>query len=231
MQHTIEHGPSFAWLRARLAPGETVCAEAGSMVARSPKLSMTTRLNAGKGVGFGSKVLAVLTAIMRRLLGREGLFVNEFSGPEGGEVILAPTLAGSIVRHVLDGRHSLLVQAGSYLASTGDVTAKLRWGGLRTLFGGEGLFLLECSGQGELFVNAYGGIVEIEVDGQYIADTGHVVAFESTLDFRVRGLGGLKSLLFSGEGLVCEFRGRGRLFIQSRNVRALVGWITPLLRG
>jgi uncharacterized protein (TIGR00266 family) len=107
----------------------------------------------------------------------------------------------------------------------------VRFGGLRTLFGGEGLVLLECVGDGDVFVNSYGGITEVPVNGKFIVDTGHIVAFDATLDFRVRSIGGIKSFLFSGEGLVCEFSGRGTVYVQSRNLDALVGWITPLLPG
>jgi uncharacterized protein (TIGR00266 family) len=230
MQTAIEHGPSFAWLRVKLEPGETIEAEAGAMVTRSASLDMSTRLNAGRKAGFFRKLLAVVIALARKLLGGETMFINEFGGADGGEVVLAPALSGQIVHHQITGGRKMLVQAGSYLASAGEVDTRLRWGGLRTLFGGEGLFLLESSGDGDVFVNAYGGILEVPVDGTYVVDTGHVVAFDDTLSFTVRGSGGLKALFFSGEGLVCEFSGRGRLYLQSRNIGALVGWLTPFLR-
>ena len=122
-------------------------------------------------------------------------------------------------------------QAGSFLASTPGIETRLRWGGLRTLLGGEGLFLMHCTGKGELFLNSYGGIVAVEVDGTYVVDTGHLVAFEGSLDFKVRSVGaGLKGLLFSGEGLVMEFRGKGKLYLQSRNLGSLAGWLNPFLR-
>lgn len=230
MQSAIEHGPSFAWLRVKLGPGETIEAEAGAMVIRSASLEMTTRLNAGRKAGFLRTLVAILVAFARKLLGAETMFVNEFGGVDGGEVVLAPALSGQIVHHRITGGRKLLVQAGSYLASAGDVVTRLRWGGLRTLFGGEGLFLLECSGEGDVFLNAYGGILEVPVTGTYVVDTGHVVAFDESLSFEVRGAGGLKGLIFSGEGLVCEFSGSGRLYLQSRNIGALVGWVAPFLR-
>jgi uncharacterized protein (TIGR00266 family) len=229
MQHSIEHGPSFAWLRVQLAPGERVDAEAGAMVMQSPAIELQTRLNADRQAGIFAGLWALLVAVLRRLLGKETMFINEFSGPQGGEVVLAPKLSGQIV-HLALRDQNVFVQPGSYLASTGSVTTRLRWGGLRALFGGEGMVLLGCSGTGDLWVNAYGGVVEVEVDGAYVVDSGHLVAFDGSLDFRVKGAGGLKSLLFSGEGLVMEFRGRGRVWIQSRNLVALIGWITPLLR-
>lgn len=229
MQHHIEHGPAFAWLRVGLEPGERIVAEAGAMVRQSAALEVETRLNASKKGGFLGVVVAFFVALMRRLFGGETMFLNEFWGPQGGEVVLAPKLSGNILRKTLDGTRTLFVQTGGYLASTIGIDTKLRFGGLRTLFGGEGLVLLQCSGQGDVFVNSYGGITEVAVDGTFVVDTGHIVAFDGALDFRVRSIGGAKSFFFSGEGLVCEFQGRGTVYIQSRNLKALVGWVTPLL--
>jgi uncharacterized protein (TIGR00266 family) len=232
MNFSIDHGPSFAWLKVHLDPGDSIQAEAGAMVTRTPALEMSTRLNAGRGAGFFRKIWALLIALLRRVFGGESIFINEFAGPQGGEVVIAPALSGQIVHRRLSNGERLLVQAGSYLASTGSVDSKLRWGGLRTLFGGEGLFLLECTGEGDLFINAYGSIVTVPINGSYVVDTGHIVAFDGTLDFKIKGVsGGLKSLFLSGEGLVCQFQGQGNVYMQSRNVSALVGWISPFLRG
>lgn len=229
MQYRIEHGPAFAWLRVAFGPGETIQAEAGAMVTRSLDVEMQTRLNAGRRAGVLRWIWAFFVALLRKLLGGETFFVNEFRSAGAGEVVLAPSLAGHIMQRSLGAGSRFYVQTGSYLASTGDIDTRVRFGGIRTLFGGEGLVLLECEGTGELFVNSYGGITEVPVNGRFVVDTGHLVAFDGTLDFKLRSIGGLKSFLFSGEGLVCEFNGRGSVFVQSRNLRALVGWLTPLL--
>lgn len=232
MEYRIEHGPAFAWLRVTLGPGEVVRAEAGAMVMRSPAVEMETRLNAGYRPGIFRLFVAFIVALLRKVLGGETMFVNDFRGAAaGGEVVLAPALSGSIVQKKLGPGRSLFVQRGSYLANTGSIDTRLRFGGLRTLFGGEGLVLLECSGEGDLFVNSYGGVVEVEVDGSFTVDTGHIVAFDGTLDFNVGSVGGLKSFFLSGEGLVCRFTGRGTVYMQSRNLSGLVGWISPLLPG
>jgi uncharacterized protein (TIGR00266 family) len=144
-------------------------------------------------------------------------------------VILAPALSGQIIHKRLDGSHKLFVQAGSYLASAGEIDTRVRFTGLRSLLGGEGLVLLECSGLGDLWVNSYGGVLPLEVNGAFTVDTGHIVAFDGSLDFKVKSVGGMKSLFLSGEGLVCEFSGRGVVYIQSRNMKALVGWLSRLL--
>lgn len=229
MDHKIEHGPSFAWLKFQLAPGDEVQAEAGAMVRRDTQVAMTTHLNAGLRAGFFRKFVAFFVALLRKILGGETVFVNRFTTPSPGELVVAPALSGHIIHQRLTDTSKLFVQAGSYLASTGQVDTKLKFGGLRTLFGGEGLVLLECSGQGELWMNSYGGVLPLPVNGTFTVDTGHIVAFDGTLDFKVKSVGGMKSFLFSGEGLVCEFSGQGTVYIQSRNLSALVSWLTPLL--
>jgi uncharacterized protein (TIGR00266 family) len=199
------------------------------MVRRDPSVEMTTHLNAGIRAGFFRKLMAFFVALARKFLGGETMFVNRFKAAAGAEVVLAPALSGQILHRQLSDSERLFVQAGSYLASSGKVDTRVKFGGLRTLFGGEGLVLLECSGPGDLWMNAYGGVIPIEINGTFTVDTGHIVAFEANLDFRVKSVGGVKSFLFSGEGLVCEFSGRGRVFVQSRNLGALVGWLSPLL--
>lgn len=90
---------------------------------------------------------------------------------------------------------------------------------------------MECRGSGLLFFNAYGAVVEHKLVDQLIVDTGHVVAFEPSINYRIRGMGGLKATLFSGEGLVMDFRGSGRLYLQTRHLGGLSSWISGFLRG
>lgn len=229
MQHTIEHGPSFAWLKVALNPGDEIQAEAGAMVRQDTQVEMTTHLNAGSRAGFFAKLVAIFVAFFRKFLGGETMFVNRFTTPSSGELVLAPSLSGHIIHHPLAGGKKLFVQTGSYLASTGDVDMKVRFGGLRSMLGGEGLVLLECGGTGDLWINSYGGVIPVQVNGNFTVDTGHIVAFEGALDFKVKSVGGIKSFLFSGEGLVCQFNGQGTVYVQSRNLSALVGWLSPLL--
>jgi len=161
----IEYGPAQSWMRVGLKPGDAIQAEAGAMVRHSPGVEIDTRLNSGRRAGFFRKVLVFLTALLRKLFGGETMFINEFTAPSGGEVVLAPVMSGTIQRRTLREGERLFVQTGSYLASTGDIDTQLRWGGLRALFGGEGLILLECAGNGELFINSYGGITAVDVEG------------------------------------------------------------------
>jgi uncharacterized protein (TIGR00266 family) len=229
VQHAITHGPSFALLRVDLAAGETVVGEAGAMVARHEELVMAVRLNAGASEGFFARLKALLVALLRRFIGGETFFVNHFSTARGGSVWLAPPLAGQIVHRRLNGE-LLLLSRGAYLAHTGAVTLKLKFGGLRGLLAKQGAFFLGVSGHGDLWFSSYGGVETVDVNGSYLVDNGHLVGYEGALTFSIRSAGGgLLGLAASGEGLVCEFHGQGRLWIQTRNLESLAGWLGPML--
>jgi len=224
MEFGIRYRPSYSLLGVKLAPNEQVLVEAGSMVSMTHDTQIDTHLNATGGL-----LKSIAVAIGRKVMGGETMFVNTFTaGPQGGQVMIAPSLNGDIIHFPLKGG-SLLIQASSFLAASPAITVKLKFGGLKTMLGGEGLFLLSATGAGDLFINAYGGIRELDLNGSFIVDTGHIVAFEDSLTFNVKKVGSWKSTLFSGEGLVCEFSGKGKLWIQTRNLSALVAWLRPML--
>ena len=231
MQHAITHGPSFAMLRVDLAAGETVIGEAGAMVARHQKIGMQVKLNAGRGAGFFAKLKALFVALLRRVVGGETFFVNHFTAEAGGSVWLAPKLSGQVIHRRMNGE-LLILSTGAYLAHSGEVDLKLKFGGLRGLLAKEGAFFLAISGHGDLFFTSYGGVESIDVNGSYIVDNGHLVGYEGNLTFSIRTAGGgLLGFAASGEGLVCEFQGQGRIYIQTRNLQSLVGWLSPMLPG
>lgn len=232
MRHEITHGPSFAMLRVDLNPGDKVTAEAGAMVARHRQVVMNVRMNAGHGEGFLGTLSGLLVATVRKVVGGETFFVNEFSAEQvPGSVWFAPTIAGQITHRRMNGE-TLVLSTGAFLASAGDIDMRLKFGGLRGLLAREGLFFLEMRGVGDLWFTSYGGIEVVDVQGSYVVDNGHLVGYEGQLTFDIRTAGGGAMGLFaSGEGLVCEFRGHGRVYVQSRNLDALVGWLTPMLPG
>lgn len=186
-------------------------------------MSSRTQVETKMGSGF-------LSALGRKFFGGESFFFNTYTAPTGGaEIGLAPELPGDIIEIDLNGEN-IFVQSGSYLASDSRIQVNSKFGGLRSLFGGEGLFLLDVSGIGKLFLSSYGSIVPIRVEGAYTVDTGHIVAFEKTLQFKVGKAGGSwKSTFFSGEGLVANFSGQGTIWIQSRVPSGFIGWLTRLL--
>ena len=231
LRHEITHGPSFAMLRVDLAPGQTIVSEAGAMVARHQQVGMEVKLNAGRGAGFFAKLKALFVAFIRRLVGGETFFVNHFSATQNGSVWLAPALSGQVVHRRMNGE-LLVLSTGAYLAHSGDIDLKLKFGGLRGLLAKEGAFFLAVTGHGELWFTSYGGVETIDVNGSYIVDNGHLVGYEGNLTFNIRTAGGgLMGFAASGEGLVCEFQGQGRVFIQTRNLSSLVGWLSPMLPG
>lgn len=219
MRYHIEHGPAFAVARVELDPGESIKTEAGAMVSMSTGLEIQTGASGGL---FGG---------IRRMIGQESFFMNTYTaGRDGGEITLAPALTGDMQVLELHGEQ-LTVQSGSFIASHPDIEVDTKWGGARTFFGGEGLFMLRVSGTGPLIISSYGAIHKMTLDGSrgMTVDTGHIVAFTQGLNFNVRRVGGLKSTLFSGEGLVADFEGQGDLYIQTRSPDHFLSWLIPQL--
>ncbi len=214
-----EQGPAFTLARIDLDAGETFKAESGAMVSMSGNLDIQTRMQGG-----------LLSALARKVLTSESFFQNTFTATRGaGELTLAPNLPGDIQLREMAGE-DLILQSGSYLGSAPSVEIETKWGGARSFFSREGLFLLRAHGRGPLLFSSYGAIVEVDVPPEgYVVDTGHMVAFEPTLQWEVAKVGGLKSLFFSGEGLVCRFSGRGRVWLQTRSFDAFLGQVIPHL--
>ncbi|MEM0503755.1 MAG: TIGR00266 family protein [Archaeoglobaceae archaeon] len=215
MNYRILSRPSYSLLEIELADGEEVLAEPGAMVyMKNVELSPTM-----KGGVFG--------AMKRAFLGGESFLINRYVSKGKGLLGLAPAYQGDVTHIKLSGR--IYAQSGAFLASSPTVDIDIKWGGAKTFFAGEGLFLLKLEGSGDLFLSSFGGIEMIEVDGKLSVDTGHIVAFEDSLDFKVRGAGNLKATLLSGEGLVAEFNGKGKVWIQTRSISEFVGWLSSLL--
>ena len=212
MQINVEYRPSFALAIVKLTAEESLVAEAGAMVSMSSNVQIKTSSRAASG-GKGG----LLKSLKRATFGGESFFMNTYTAQGGeGEITLAPTLPGDILTIPMTGP-SLMIQGSSYMASAPGITIDTKWGGFKTLFGGEGLFMLKASGTGDIIVTSFGAIHQLNLNGPYIVDTGHIVAFDETLSFEVKRVGSWKATSFSGEGLVTVFNGQGRLWIQSRN--------------
>ena len=219
MEYEIFHRPSYAMLNMQLSAGENVSAEAGAMVSMSSGIEIETSMRGGL---FGG--------LRRKFLGGESFFINTFSAAQNGEVNFAPSLPGDIYAVELNNE-VIFAQSGSFIASTAGVEVDTSWGGAKTFFSGEGLFLLKISGSGTVFLSSYGAIHEIvlEAGQSYTVDTGHMVSFAEGVGYSVKRVGGLKSTLFSGEGLVVELTGPGKVTIQSRSTDAFLAWLIPHL--
>ncbi len=216
-------------LHVDLQPGQTLVAEAGSMVARHQHVGMQVKLNASPTAGFIAAFKAFIIAMIRKVVGGETFMVNHFAASAPGSVWLAPTMAGQIVHRRLQGER-IVLSAGAYLAHAGAVEMGMKFGGLRGLLAKEGAFFLEISGHGDLWFTSYGGIETVDVTAPFMVDNGHLVGYEGDLSFDIKSAGGgMMGFVASGEGLVCEFRGQGRVYLQSRNLGSLVSWLTPML--
>jgi uncharacterized protein (TIGR00266 family) len=213
VQIEVKHRPAYALAVVKLASGETVVGEAGALVSRDTHVQMET-----SAAGQQQGLVAGIFSGLKRMVAGESFFQNKYTAQgRPGEVTFAPSLVGDIETHELTGG-MMYLQSTAYLCSPPSVTIDAKWGGARSFFGGEGFILLQASGTGPIAFNAFGAMKAIDVDGEFIVDTGHVVAFEDGLKFKVtRFGGGWKAFIFGGEGLVCRFSGKGRLWIQTRN--------------
>ena len=217
MDIEIIHRPSYSLAIAKLTPNERIRAEAGAMVSMSGDVQIETKAEGG-----------ILKSLGRAVLGGESFFQNFFvASAAGGEVTLAPELPGDIAVIEMSGS-KLMIQAGSYMASesTVELTAKVS---VKAFMSAEGISMLEATGNGTLLVSSYGAIFEktLGAGEKYIVDTSHLVAFDGTMAVQPKTVGGMKSTLFSGEGLVVELTGPGKIYIQTRSPQALINWIIP----
>lgn len=223
MNVELLHQPDSAIARITLEAGEELVAEAGCMIAMSGFLNASTTLRQGKGGG--------ILGGLKRMVGGESLFLSVFRSPTtGGEIFLAPKLMGDIICYEMKGQE-LVVQATSYLASASDVDIDLGFQGFKSFLSGESIFWLNITGYGTLLLNSFGAIYEVPVDGEYIVDTGHIVAFEKSLNFEIgKANPSWWGAFLGGEGFVCRFKGRGNVYCQTHNPGAfgqLVGAQLP----
>lgn len=220
MQTEILYRPSYSLTRIRLDPGEEVRVEGGSMVSMSAGMTLETKAEGG-----------ILKSLARSVLGGESFFINTYKAPaNGGEVNVAPALPGDMMALGLQNE-SLMVQSGSFVASAKSVNVDTSWGGAKTFFASEGLIMLKATGSGLLVLSSYGAIHEMALGAgeRHTVDTGHLVAFSEGIGFAVRRVGGMKSTLFSGEGLVVDLTGPGRVLMQTRSTDAFLSWLIPKL--
>ena len=219
MKVEILYSPSYSLAVAHLAPDESIQAESAAMVSMDAHIAMETQAKGG-----------LLGGLKRSVLGGESFFINTFSSPGAeGHVTLAPKAPGDIRHHVMQG--PMFVQSGSYLASSPSINVDTKWGGAKTFFSGEGLFLLHCTGQGDLIMSSYGAIHEVQLQAgqEYKVDTSHIVAFAEGVNYQVEKVGNWKQTLLSGEGLIVRLTGPGTIYMQTRSPHGLAQFIYPLL--
>jgi len=204
--------PDFGYITVQIPSGETLKVEAAAMATMDTNIEMKTKLRGG----------------FSRFVSGESIFINEFTAKNGnGQIQIAPACPGDVDHVYLEG-NTIYLQNTAFVAATQGVNIETKWQGFtKGFFSGESFFLIRCSGSGDLWFNSYGGILEIDVEDGYVVDTGHIVAFTEGLEYSISRVGGYKSLFFSGEGLVCRFSGKGKVWIQTRKIQPFIGWVNP----
>jgi uncharacterized protein (TIGR00266 family) len=213
MQFDIQYRPAHSLAIVHLGPNETVRAEASAMISMTANVRVETTGPLARGGG------GILAGLKRSMLGGETFFTNTFTAAGSpGHVTLAPAVSGDMVTHELRPGEDLLIQGSSYVAAPDSVQLDTRWQGFKGFFSGENLFFLHASGVGPVLMNAFGAIEVIDLAGELIVDTGHLVAFTSGISYEIStASSGLIASWLSGEGFVLRVSGHGRLYLQSRN--------------
>lgn len=234
--HEIDYeikGESIQIVEIELDPGETVVAEAGAMLFMEDGISFETKMGDGSNPdqGFFGKLVSAGT----RVLTGESLFMTHFTNHGSGKkkVAFSAPYPGTVIPIDLQKspNQELIVQKDGFLcAALGtkvSITLNKRIGS--GLIGGEGFILQKLQGDGMSFVHAGGTVIERKLNNETLRiDTGCVVAFESTLDFDIQSAGGLKSMVFGGEGLfLATMKGTGKVWLQSMPIRKLIQAIAP----
>jgi uncharacterized protein (TIGR00266 family) len=218
--------PAATALRFELDQGESITCEVGAMIAMSSGLTVETTSKSRGGSGGIIKGL-------KRMFSGESFFLNHFTAQQPSQsLLIGPTMLGDCVHHTMRGG-TMIVQGSSWLASTPGIDIDTTWQGFTSaFFSGESMFWVKCSGGGELYLSSYGAIHCVEVNGDYTIDTGHIVAFEDSLKFNIgKASRSLIGSFLGGEGLVCKFRGQGKLYYQSHTLPSLGSLLGPKLKA
>lgn len=218
MRYEIRYKPAFAAIFITLSPGESLTAEAGAMTSMDAKLSMRTEFSGG-----------LLSGLLKKFFGGETLFVNVFSNQSQQplQLVLTQPTIGDIGLIELTSGREICFQPGAYIANTPGVKMSVQWAGFSSWLAGEGLFKLRLRGNGLVFFGAYGGITKKRINGDFIVDTSHLVAYEPGIKMKVGLAGGLIGSVTSGEGLVNKLSGQGDIYLQSRSIDGLVKYLRP----
>jgi uncharacterized protein (TIGR00266 family) len=230
--HEIDYrivGGSMQFVEVELDPGEGAVAEAGAMMYKDPSIQMETLFGDGSQPSGG--LLSKLAGAGKRLLTGESLFMTVFTHAGGGKakVAFAAPFPGTIIPVMLPSvGGQLICQKDSFLCAARGVSISIFFQQkiLTGLFGGEGFIMQKLEGDGLAFIHAGGTVVERQLArGESLhVDTGCVVAVEASVGFDVQRVGGVKTMLFGGEGVFfANLTGPGRVWLQSLPFSRLAG--------
>lgn len=203
-----------------LNKGEKIIAEAAAMVFIKGNVLTETRMRKG----------GLFKSLKAAAFGGESFFVNEFTAQEDGcKLGLTGNMLGDI--EAIDINEEYVIQSGSFVCSTADLTLDTKWQGFTKGLFGSNLFMLKTIGTGKMFVNAWGGIIKRELGSgeTMILDNYQLVALSATADYRVTKHGNFKTTLFGGEALVIEIAGPGTVYLQTKNLMEFARALVPFL--
>lgn len=223
-------GQELQFLEIELDPGESAVAEAGAMVWKDSAVGMTSVFGDGSGQ-LGGGFMGALLGAGKRLITGESLFTTVFTHQGSGKarVAFAAPIPGAILPIKLDTvGGALICQKDAFLAAARGVSIGIHFQQriMTGLFGGEGFIMQKLEGDGWVFVQMGGTVIERELKAgeELHVDTGCVAAFTRGIEFDVTRVGGIKSMMFGGEGVFfARLRGPGRVWIQSLPFSRLAG--------
>lgn len=235
ISHEIDYkiiGDDIQLIEVELDPGETVIAEAGAMLYMEDGIDFKARMGDGSnpGAGFFDKLLSAGS----RVIAGESLFLTHFTNQGWGKkhVAFAAPYPGTIIPLNLTSLGGkIIVQKDAFLcAALGtkiSITFNRRLGA--GFFGGEGFILEQLEGDGNAFIHAGGTVIEKQLNNEVLrVDTGCIVGFEPTIDYNIEQAGGLRSMVFGGEGIfLATLRGSGKVWLQSMPIRKLIAELSP----
>lgn len=206
MRVDIRHSPSSAVARCFLDPNEAIKVQPGAMMAQTFGVEITAKADGGILGGLG------------RMVAGENFLVSTFTAPQGGGwVDVVSPMLGDIFAVDVDPQVGFTMVRGAWLANDGNINVSPD-AQMGSMFSGSGLVVLKATGQGTLVGSTYGSIdVHTLKPGEgFTIDTGHIVAWENTMQIRTRRAGGWMNSLKSGEGFVADVMGPGDIITQSR---------------
>ena len=234
--HEIDYkiiGEDIQIVEIELDPNETVIAEAGSMLFMEDGITFETKMGDGSqpDQGFLGKLLQ---AGSRVVMG-ESLFMTHFTNRGVGKrkVAFSAPYPGTIMPVNLANVYgnTLIVQKDAFLCAALGTKLSIQFNQRlgAGFFGGEGFILEKVQGDGMVFIHAGGVVIERTLNNETLrVDTGCVVGFEPSINFDVQRAGGLRSMVFGGEGLfLATLRGSGKVWIQSMPISKLVQRLSP----
>ncbi|MHA2295502.1 MAG: TIGR00266 family protein [Candidatus Hodarchaeales archaeon] len=225
VRYEIEGRPAFAVVKVYLDPGQRIIAEGGAMVYMDGHVDMETKSTGG-----------VLKGLKRKFSG-ESMFQNHFAVPEGsndpGMIAFAHGSPGDIIHLHLEGGEQWTLNRDAYICSTPGLEVTTSSGGFKSMFGGEGLFLTQINAleEGDFWFGGY-GLVErhdLAPGREFVIDTGVMMAYTTGIQYKLSKVGGRKSFVLGGEGIVMRFTGPGVVYTQNREISLFASLLLPYL--